>query len=365
MSHDLELIRVGKTYDNGTLAVSEFDLEVARGEFIAFVGPSGCGKTTTLRMIAGFETITTGEVRIRGRRVNELPPERRPTSTIFQNFALFPHLTVRRNVEYGLAVKGVKGAERRRKVDDILGKLGLSDIAERRPEGLSGGQRQRVALARSLVVEPEILLLDEPLGALDANLRKSIQHELKLLQRNLGITFIFVTHAQAEALVLSDRMIVMNRGRVEQISRPYELYTRPRTGFVARFIGRNTILPGRLKETSGEIAGVETALGTFQGSLHGARLGAGASVELVIPSEALDVDLGENDQRARYGGNWLAGEVTSREVVGHTVYFAIRLADGSVLSVESHVGKYEGVSRSSKAHIGWAAAEATVIAQGQ
>src|SRR5258708_3307326 len=246
MPFDLELARVGKVYPNGTMAVAEFDLQVDKGEFISFLGPSGCGKTTTLRMIAGFEEITSGDILIRGKRINDLPPERRPTSTIFQNFALFPHMSVRDNIEYGLAVKGLSAAERRTKADKIMGKLHLLPLAGRRPSELSGGQRQRTALARGLVVEPDILLLDEPLGALDANLRKPIQNELKLLQRNVGITFIFVTHAQSEALVLSDRIVVMNRGRVEQVSRPHELYTRPKTEFVARFIGRDSILTGQL-----------------------------------------------------------------------------------------------------------------------
>ncbi|MBN9027717.1 MAG: ABC transporter ATP-binding protein, partial [Rhizobiales bacterium] len=175
MGYDLELINLGKTYDDGTTAVANFDLSVTKGEFIAFLGPSGCGKTTTLRMIAGFESITSGDIRIRGQRVNDLPPERRPTSTIFQSYALFPHMTVRRNIGYGLEVKGMAKAERDAKVERMIANLGLEDIADRRPDKLSGGQRQRIALARGLVVEPDILLLDEPLGALDANLRKSIQ----------------------------------------------------------------------------------------------------------------------------------------------------------------------------------------------
>ncbi len=366
MAYDLELSGVGKVYDNGTIAVSDVDLQVERGEFIAFVGPSGCGKTTTLRMIAGFETITRGEIRIRGRRINELPAERRPTSTIFQNFALFPHMTVRRNIEYGLAVKGVAAAERQRKTDAIMAKLELLDIAERRPDGLSGGQRQRVALARGLVVEPEILLLDEPLGALDANLRKSIQNELKLLQRNLGITFIFVTHAQSEALVLSDRIVVMNRGKVEQVSRPHEVYTRPKTSFVAQFIGRNTIIPGTLAAQEGAIAVVDTAYGGLRGTLIDASLGIGAEVDLVVPSEALDVALangGSEALRPRYAGNLLTGEVKSREIVGHNVYFAVALTDGRALSIASHVGKY-GDHRAEDLHqvvIGWEPAAATVI----
>jgi ABC-type Fe3+/spermidine/putrescine transport system ATPase subunit len=175
-NYDLELIKVGKVYDNGTPAVIEFDLGVTKGEFIAFLGPSGCGKTTTLRMIAGFETISSGDMIIKGVRMNDVPPERRPTSMIFQNYALFPHMSVRRNIAYGLDVKKLPKAERDAKVDHILATLGLEDIADKRPDKLSGGQRQRIALARGLVVEPDILLLDEPLGALDANLRKAIQN---------------------------------------------------------------------------------------------------------------------------------------------------------------------------------------------
>jgi ABC-type Fe3+/spermidine/putrescine transport system ATPase subunit len=369
LAYDLELKGVRKVYDNGTLAVDDVDLAVERGEFIAFVGPSGCGKTTTLRMIAGFEAITAGEIRLRGRRINEMPAERRPTSTIFQNFALFPHLTVRQNIEYGLAVKQLPAAERRRKSDALIAKLGLGDVAERRPQGLSGGQRQRVALARGLVVEPEILLLDEPLGALDANLRKSIQNELKLLQRELGITFIFVTHAQSEALVLSDRIVVMNRGRVEQVSRPFELYTRPRTGFVARFIGRNTLIPGALRAREGELGVVETAYGPLRGTVNAQDLEGGAAVELVLPSEALEVVMAEGvaseAARQRYRGNIIAGEIKSREVVGHSVYFGIALADGRALSIESHVGKYRGqLAAAPQVLVGWDAAAATVIPGG-
>ncbi len=258
MTYDLELINVGKVYDNGATAVSNFDLAVNKGEFIAFLGPSGCGKTTTLRMIAGFESITSGDMMIKGVRMNDIRPEHRPTSTIFQNYALFPHMTVRRNVGYGLDVKGMPKAERDAKVDRIIATLGLEEIAERKPEKLSGGQRQRIALARGLVVEPDILLLDEPLGALDANLRKAIQNELKLLQKTLGVTFIFVTHAQSEALALSDRIVVMNQGRVEQISPPHQLYTRPDTPFVAQFIGRNTIFKGAVETQTNDVARIAT-----------------------------------------------------------------------------------------------------------
>ena len=369
MAYDLELIGVEKVYENGTLAVRNFDLQVEKGEFISFVGPSGCGKTTTLRMIAGFESITSGEVRIRGERINDLPAERRPTSTIFQNYALFPHMTVRQNIEYGLAVKGLPAAERHERADRIMSKLELLDVAERRHTGLSGGQRQRIALARGLVVEPDILLLDEPLGSLDANLRKSIQNELKLLQRNLGITFVFVTHAQSEALVLSDRVIVMNRGEVEQISAPYELYTRPETRFVAEFIGRNTNIPGRLRGREGPHGIVDSAYGTLAGHLNDGALAEGADIITVVPSEAIDVhpvtaDRGELADR--YRGNVIDGLVETADVVGHTISYVIRLPDDREVLVESHTEKYSQAfeAGSSRVYLSWMPNEATVIGAG-
>ena len=337
MAYDLELINLGKTYDDGTTAVANFDLSVTKGEFIAFLGPSGCGKTTTLRMIAGFESITSGDIRIRGQRVNDLPPERRPTSTIFQSYALFPHMTVRRNIGYGLDVKGMAKAERDAKVERMIANLGLEDIAERRPDKLSGGQRQRIALARGLVVEPDILLLDEPLGALDANLRKSIQNELKLLQRELGVTFVFVTHAQSEALSLSDRIVVMNRGRVEQISRPHELYTRPNTAFVAQFIGRNTIFEGVIGQIEGEHVAVDTPIGRLVGVANGA-VASGASAKVVIPAEAIDLKVpvaGETPPR-----NAIAAKITRSHRVGNVRRLAVVLPDERTVALEAHVDKY-------------------------
>ncbi len=364
---DLELIDVAKVYDNGTPAVAEFNLAVAKGEFIAFLGPSGCGKTTTLRMIAGFETITGGEILVRGRRINDLPPERRPTSMIFQNYALFPHMTVRQNVQFGLDVKGMARAERDAKVERILATLGLSDIADKRTDRLSGGQRQRIALARGLVVEPDILLLDEPLGALDANLRKAIQAELKLLQRNLGITFVFVTHAQSEALTMSDRIVVMNQGRVEQISSPYEIYTRPRTPFVAQFIGRNTILDGTLRALEAGHGIVGTAFGTFAGRLNG-QPAIGGPVKLVVPSEAFDVfpvdDVERASLAATYEGNVLPATVERRDVVGHLVQMAVRLDTSRSVTLEGHVDKYrtDALRPDAAVWIAWRAREASVIA---
>ncbi|MCZ7664953.1 MAG: ABC transporter ATP-binding protein [Thermoleophilia bacterium] len=344
MTYDLELSHLSKVFENGTVAVDDFNLQVSKGEFIAFLGPSGCGKTTTLRMIGGFEEPTQGTVTIAGRVVNHLPPEARPTSMIFQNYALFPHMNVRRNVEYGLRVRKVPPKERRSRVNDILEKLDLTAIADSSLDGLSGGQRQRVALARGLAVEPDILLLDEPLGALNAELRKRIQTELRYLQRKLGNTFIFVTHAQSEALAMADRVVVMNRGRLEQVAEPETLYTQPCTGFVARFIGRNSILPGSLVSCDDEIATVLTAFGHLRGRLIEQDRSGGRQVNLVVPSEVMEIypELSSRDLSlmAQYQGNVVPGVVRAETVVGYLVVYEVGVGDALTIEVESHVDKY-------------------------
>jgi putative spermidine/putrescine transport system ATP-binding protein/spermidine/putrescine transport system ATP-binding protein len=366
VDYDLQLINVGKVYDNGTPAVIDFNLDVKKGEFIAFLGPSGCGKTTTLRMIAGFEDITSGDVLVRGHRINDMPPEQRPSSMIFQNYALFPHMSVRKNVGYGLDVKGMARAERDNKVDRILDKLGLMDIADSLTHKLSGGQRQRIALARGLVVEPDILLLDEPLGALDANLRKAIQAELKLLQRNLGITFVFVTHAQSEALTLSDRIVVMNQGRIEQISAPAELYTRPNTAFVAQFIGRNTIFDGTVLDEAKDHSRIETEFGIFTGTPNKSPA-AGSKAKIVIPSESLEIHpigRASSAQLANeYSGNVLTGVMERADVIGHLVQMAITLEGETSVLLEGHVEKYrrDDLKPRSEVFISWQPNNATVI----
>ena len=366
MDYDLQLRNVYKTYDNGTPAVIDFNIDVEKGEFIAFLGPSGCGKSTTLRMISGFETVTKGDLLIRGNRVNDQLPEKRPTSMIFQNYALFPHMNVRQNVRFGLEVKGMPKAEADAKVDGILEKLDLLGIADLPTARLSGGQRQRIALARSLVVEPDILLLDEPLGALDANLRKSIQNELKLLQRDLGITFVFVTHAQSEALALSDRIVVMNAGRVEQISPPRELYTRPSNNFVARFIGSNTIIPGTVQQVKGEVVTLDTAFAALSGTNragHAAR--AGDKMSIVLPAEAVDLvpsDVDTAKIRADFGSNTIPCTIERLQIVGHIMQMIVRLENGETLDVEGHVDKYRDRLRAGgTAFVAWRSAAATVI----
>ncbi|HXQ89750.1 MAG TPA: ATP-binding cassette domain-containing protein, partial [Solirubrobacterales bacterium] len=230
-------------------AVDDLSLELSRGEFFTLLGPSGCGKTTTLRMIAGFERPTEGEIRIEGSDVAQLPPHKRPTNTVFQSYALFPHLSVEENVAFGLKRKRIAKGEIAKRVRAELERVGLAAEAKRRPAQLSGGMQQRVALARALVNLPKVLLLDEPLGALDLKLRKGLQIELKRIQRDVGITFVYVTHDQEEALTMSDRIAVMNHGRIEQVADPVEIYERPSTTFVAGFIGVSNLMPGVVKQS--------------------------------------------------------------------------------------------------------------------
>ena len=227
-------------------AVDRVSIDIRDGEFFSMLGPSGSGKTTCLRLIAGFEQPSAGSIRIHGAEAAGLPPYRRDVNTVFQDYALFPHMNVRDNVAYGLKVKGVAKAERRSRAEDALAMVALAGFGERKPAQLSGGQRQRVALARALVNRPRVLLLDEPLGALDLKLREQMQSELKKLQRQLGITFVFVTHDQTEALSMSDRVAVFNKGRIEQCDSPRNLYMKPATAFVAEFVGTSNVLRGEL-----------------------------------------------------------------------------------------------------------------------
>ncbi len=225
-------------------AVDDVDLAITEGEFFAMLGPSGSGKTTCLRLIAGFERPSAGQVYLRGREVGDVPPYERDVNTVFQDYALFPHMTVQENVEYALMIRRVAGPERRRRAEEMLDLVQLPGLGGRKPAQLSGGQRQRVALARALINRPAVLLLDEPLGALDLKLREDMQVELKAIQRRLGITFVYVTHDQGEALSMSDRVAVFNRGRIEQVGTPAELYEHPRTRFVAGFVGVSNLIDG-------------------------------------------------------------------------------------------------------------------------
>ncbi len=253
----LELNNITKIYDDNTV-IKNLNLYVRKNEFITLLGPSGCGKTTTLRLIGGFETPTSGKIYFEGKDITNLPPYQRKVNTVFQKYALFPHLNVFENIAFGLKIKKVSEGEIQRRVKNMLSLVNLDGFEKREISSLSGGQQQRVAIARALVNEPDVLLLDEPLGALDLKLRKEMQTELKKMQRSLGITFIFVTHDQEEALTMSDTVVVMNEGVIQQIGRPEDIYNEPKNAFVADFIGESNIIDGiMLEDFLVEIFGVK------------------------------------------------------------------------------------------------------------
>jgi spermidine/putrescine ABC transporter ATP-binding subunit len=257
----VEIQEVTKRFGEVT-AVDAVSLAIGRGEFFALLGPSGCGKTTLLRMIAGFEEPDAGAIRVQGLDVTRVPPHRRPVNMVFQQYALFPHLSVEENVGFGLRYQELDRPARVRKIGEALALVRLTGLEKRRPDQLSGGQRQRVALARALVLEPEVLLLDEPLAALDPNLRREVQVELKQLQRELGVTFVFVTHDREEALAMSDRIAVMNQGRVEQVGSPSRVFESPETEFVARFLGATNVFTAEVRRAEGDFLVLQLADGT-------------------------------------------------------------------------------------------------------
>lgn len=267
MPYDIRLKNVVKEFTSGkskgVIAVDNISLDIEQGEFFALLGPSGCGKTTTLRMIAGFEQPSSGSILIRDEPMEHVPPFHRPVNTVFQDYALFPHMTVLQNIMFGLKMEGVSKDEARQRAHDALNLVRLPEVANRRPTQLSGGQQQRVALARALVKRPAVLLLDEPLGALDLKLRKQMQHELKSMQQQIGITFIYVTHDQEEAMTMADRIAVMSNGSVLQIGAPREIYEQPQSRFVADFIGETNFISGTLEAHSNGVGQVRLADNTI------------------------------------------------------------------------------------------------------
>jgi spermidine/putrescine transport system ATP-binding protein len=290
-------------------AVDSLSFAVERGSFFSILGPSGCGKTTLLRMIAGFIAPDSGAIAIGGRSMSGVAPNRRPVNMVFQQLALFPMMSVGENVAYGLARRGVKAAERKRRSQAMLERVGLADAADKRVDALSGGQRQRVAIARSLVLEPTLLLLDEPLGALDLKLREHMKIELKQLQAAFGTTFVYITHDQSEALVLSDRVGVMNHGRFEQQGTPQDLYYRPQTPFVAAFVGANNHIVGRATSTDGAIVEVTTPDGWVVHARRSTVIAAGDAVEAFVRPEI--ASLGRIAAELPAGQPWHAGDVQS------------------------------------------------------
>ena len=311
----VRLHRVSKHYGK-IAAVEPLDLAIHRGDFLAILGPSGCGKTTLLRVIAGFIAPSSGRVEIGGLDVTRLGPEKRPTNMVFQGYGLFPHMNVRQNVGYGLRIAGVPRVELNERVAHIISLVHLEELAKRSPQALSGGQQQRVALARALVMEPQVLLLDEPLAALDLQLRKTMQEELRRIHREIGGTFVFVTHDQSEALGLANRIAVMHQGRVVQEGGPEEIYAYPATRFVANFIGDANVLPGRRKDGRIELeAGI-----AFEDE------GNDSDVSVVVRPEALS--LGSNE-----GEHQLAGTVIDRVYLGSLVSYKVALETGQIIIV--------------------------------
>ncbi len=293
---DVSLRGVRKSYGN-VVAVADLSLDIPRGAFISLLGPSGCGKTTTLRIVAGFERPDHGEVLIRGRQVTALPPYRRDFGMVFQNYALFPHLTIADNVAFGLRMRRVARDTAKRQVAEALGLVKLNGFEDRYPNQLSGGQQQRVALARALVLHPAVLLLDEPLGALDRSLREEMQVEIRDLQRQFGISTLFVTHDQDEALTMSDAIAVMNHGVIEQLGTPREVFDAPRTEFVARFMGVSNILRGRIAESRNGEATVD--LGAARVSARVAGKGVGEQVLIAVRPEKISLVHGSDSGAIR------------------------------------------------------------------
>jgi putative spermidine/putrescine transport system ATP-binding protein len=317
----LEIENLRKSF-GANQVVENFNLAVARGEFVSFLGPSGCGKTTTLRMVAGFETPTSGSIKIDGQEVTHLRPNQRKVGMVFQSYALFPNMTVAQNVAFGLKVANRPQAEIATRVDEMLNLIKLPKLGGRYPFQLSGGQQQRVALARALAIKPQVLLLDEPLSALDAKIRVSLREEIRAVQRQLGITTIYVTHDQEEALSMSDRIVVMNEGRVEQIGAPFEIYNQPRTRFVASFVGTLNVLRGKVIDPAGgriEIDGQEVV--ASRGIPDGR---AGELRSVALRPEAASLEARGN------GANRLQGAIEEVSFLGSVVRIRVRFKENAI-----------------------------------
>lgn len=359
----LELKEIKKSFTEGEAVLDNISLEISKGEFITLLGSSGCGKTTTLRIIAGLEQPDAGSVWLDGREVTGLEPNQRDVNTVFQNYALFPHMNVAENIGYGLKLKKVPKSEIRKKVSQMLELVQLEGYEKRKPSELSGGQKQRVAIARALVNNPKVLLLDEPLGALDLQLRRAMQIELKHLQKKLGITFIYITHDQEEAINMSDRIAVMKDGRIEQIGTPDEIYNHPKTSYVATFVGNANILHGAAERIQGEnaivkigndrvIVKLETSQQNTEDTGVKQYLSAGEKVTLAVRSEnillqetavigdtgtdyrdAVDISVadGSLDAHNKNSVSGLQATVTEKNFAGGQLRVTLKLSDGTQL----------------------------------
>lgn len=321
-----DLTKVFRGRREEIVAVDHLNLEVEKGELLTLLGPSGCGKTTTLRMVGGFEMPTEGDIYLEGRRITHLPPQRRPTATVFQSYGLFPHMSVFENVAFGLKVRRLPRPEIRRRVQEVLALVGLAGLENRPPNKLSGGQQQRVALARVLAIRPKVLLFDEPLSNLDAKLRVETREHIRRIQKELNLTSLYVTHDQAEAMAISDRIVVMNQGKVQQIGTPYEIYARPANAFVADFIGRANFLKARVSQICAD--GTEVILNSGVKLLVPSviHLNPGDSVTVVVRPESIEfVSPGHGD---------LEGKIILVQATGALAHYRVQLSSGEFVEVE-------------------------------
>jgi len=349
---DLQCLGVCKNFGS-VKAVQDVSLEIASGSFFSILGPSGCGKTTLMRMIAGFEEPSAGDIRIKGRSVLNVPPNRRNVKMVFQHLALFPMMNVFENIAYGLRCQGLDKAEIRRRVHDVLERIALPDVADREIHQLSGGQKQRIAIARCMVLDPDVLLLDEPLGALDLKLREAMKIELKLLQHQFNTTFVYITHDQSEALVMSDNVAVMNNGRFEQVGTPQELYHKPASAFVAGFVGDANRWNGRLEAISGQTAtvGTDGGLSVRCSVANGETLRAGSPVELFVRPEFIHLE-----RTAKTGGkDALSGVVDSLLFNGANSRALVRAESSDLIEADiTLTGGTDDIKPGERVHLSWA-----------
>ncbi|MGY4906780.1 ABC transporter ATP-binding protein [Streptomyces sp. 900116325] len=349
---DVRLTGISKTYGSFA-AVQPLDLTVPQGSFFALLGASGCGKTTTLRMIAGLEEATTGTISLGGRDITDLPPYKRPVNTVFQSYALFPHLDVTENVAFGLRRRGIKSVKKQ--VDDMLELVQLGDFAKRKPHQLSGGQQQRVAVARALINHPQVLLLDEPLGALDLKLRRQMQLELKRIQTEVGITFIHVTHDQEEAMTMADTVAVMNAGRVEQLGAPADLYENPKTTFVANFLGTSNLIEGEITESGTDIlVGVGGSTLRLPAGRCSAPTARGGRILVGIRPEKISLASAGEADTISAGRNRVTGRIVDSSFIGVSTQYVVESPAGKALQVyEQNVGHRAGLTRGAEVVLHW------------
>ncbi len=347
---------ISKTFGDA-VAIEHLELDIAPGEFVTFLGPSGCGKSTTLRILGGFETPDTGRIVLDGRDVTALPPNRRNVNMVFQDYALFPHMTVRQNMAFGLELKGMSRSRIDARLNELMGFLELSEFAGRYPGQLSGGQRQRVALARALAPDPALLLLDEPLGALDAKLRGQVQQELKSIQRRTDKTFFFVTHDQEEALTMSDRIVVMNAGRVEQDGTPEELYFHPANRFVAEFVGDTNLISGKVRGHDGEDVLIEWFGETLRGHTRAGAAPAEGEVTTSVRLERLGL---HRDRPAT--ANAVRGQVVGKIFLGSRMVVDLRVEQAGGAKLRAYVDTITGQAvGDGEAWVGWDADSMAVL----